>query len=167
MKFSFAIVALAFSLNLFARPVRGTYEVPVPEELKAFAQYPVKFKADNYEAIPQVLNFPLPQELTGIQQEIAISRIENTDTWSSADATATCAKVGRYFRCEIKFHNLLSDLKSLEAHLKNTYLNPVEFQARLEVAKVFLAGEAKKSFKSIQGEPFGILLYKLRGRDSE
>jgi hypothetical protein len=146
-----AIYFSSFSL-LAARPVRGIYQVPVADHLAAYANYPVKYKADDYQEIPSELTFQLPSPLVGEPTYIQISKVPNTvSEWQGAHASGSCSVEGRYFICRLAFKHLTFDNNKIDEAIRFNYASPEEISGRTEVAKVFSA------------EPIGVLVYKLRG----
>lgn len=149
------LVEVTPSLAYASRPVRGTYEVPVQNtELTSFASYPVKFKADNYQDVPTQIDFPLPEALVGETKIIQMSKsTENANVWTGENVLGVCSTIDRYFTCNVKFNNLNIDPNKVDAAVQSTYSTPNEVNNRIQVARIF------------DGEPIGILRYKLRGRD--
>jgi len=149
--------SMAFTLSLSvcaARPVRGTYEVPVTGDIQPHSTFQVKFKADNYDRNPVSIEFPLPLELTGNQEYIHLSQsTPNSTIWNGPKVDATCAKEGRWFVCQMKFHDLPIDLARSQEVIANRYTDPAQAEGILEVVKRF------------SGEGIGVLRYKLRGRE--
>ena len=152
MKFLFFL--LIISNISFARPIRGTYEVPISGELSKFASYDVKFKSNNYQTLPSTLSFPLPEELTGVPLSITMDRLGNSHVWKGENGEGTCAIEGRYLKCTMHFQDLSFDPVKLSAILTNSYPDSTERNAKALIAEKF------------QSEPVGILIYKLRGRDA-
>ena len=153
MKFFLAILFL--SQLSYARPIRGTYEVPVElAELKPFAKFPVKFKSSNYDGGFEQLTFPLPVELTGEVLEISMDKTPDTDRWLGPQVEANCSKKGRYFECQLRFKNLPYNLAGIRSLMEAKFPGDVNSQdLGQNVAEFFGA------------EPVGILRYKLRGRE--
>lgn len=154
------IVSLMFSINSnAARPIRGTYEVPVTEDLQSHATYPVKYKADNYGQDPNTLTFFLPSALVGTQKLVTLTRdLANgpqSTTWSGKNAQADCQNVERSFRCVVKFNDLAIIPEEVEAAVRAQFKLPEAIEGRIQVARVF------------EGEPIGIINYKLRGGDHQ
>lgn len=156
-RLSISVAFLLSASSAFAsRPIRGVYEVPVGEDLKSFAEYPVKFKSDNYEASPNELNFPLPAALTGQEQMIHLSRLtETSSVWKGPLAEADCHLIGRIFTCRVVFQGLPIDPVKMEEVIRQEYPEPVVAEGKLKVAMAF------------GGEPIGIIKYKLRGREEK
>lgn len=145
--------------NAFARPIRGEYVVPVSEEnknLEPFATYTVKYKADNYDANPNTLNFPLPATLVGEQKIITMNKIADTDNQWTGDniETATCQTTTGELACTIKFKNLNIDPVKVENQVNQSY-SAAEAPMRSKVALLF--GDS----------PIGIIKYKLRGHGQD
>lgn len=136
-----------------ARPIRGTYQVPVADELKAFADYPVKFKADNYQDIPTTISFPMPSALLGEETIFTMSKVSDQSTeWAGENIKGNCETLGRYFKCTVQFGSLTVDPKKLETSINQQYTTSEEIAGRKMVALSFGA------------EPIGILIYKMRGK---
>lgn len=158
-KISFFLLACFLIIGFSAkaeRPIRGTYEVPVTDELKSFASYPVKFKADTYQENPNQIDFPLPAALVGEETLVKMTRTDSTsDTWSGPNVLGQCQMIERYFTCKVKFNNLQIDTNKVEAVVSAQFPDATQTQGRLAVASLF------------HGEPIGILRYKLRGRESK
>lgn len=138
------------------RPVRGVYEVPVPENLKEFATYPVKYKSDSYQANPinpDKVTFHLPATLVGEETVITMTKLEDQEgLWSGPNANADCATVGRNFKCTVIFNDLKMDPIKQEIAIRENFQTEAEIAGRMQVARHF------------SGEPIGIISYKLRGR---
>lgn len=150
--FLFLIAILFVSIEIHAaRPIRGIYQVPTTSDLAAYSQYPVKFKSEAYEGITSKIDFPLPQDLTGVPQTITITK-NNDGSWSGPQTEGNCQVIDRHFQCTMKFHNLVFDETQATKFIQEKY-SPSEVQGRMEV------------FRRFSGEPIGILKYKLRGRD--
>lgn len=139
-------------LTALARPVRGTYEVPAPEELRAFSTFAVKFKANEYDNGERALTFPLPEELTGSPLSLSMKET-SSGNWEGDNVSANCAQTGRIFECKMTFENLPIDSAQVENVLKTKYPLEADLQRALELAERFKA------------EPAGILRYRLRGRE--
>ena len=138
---------------LGARPIRGFYEVPTSEEFKHIARLPVKFKSDNYEELKTKIEFPLPQELTGVPQTVLMEKGEG-NSWSGPLVNGECETQGRFFICHMKFQNLNFSLDDAEAYITSKYPK-AEIKNRLSLAREF------------SGEPIGILTYKLSGKNAK
>jgi hypothetical protein len=143
-----------------ARPVRGYYEVPVSSsELSAFAKFPVKFKADNYEAFPNVIEFPMPQELTGNLETVRLEKVSPvSNVWQGPKGAGNCEIMDKYFSCRIEFSALPIDSVKAAEVIQQKFTDPLEMQGKLSVSEQF--GD----------QPIGIIKYKLsgsqrRGRD--
>lgn len=150
----FLILACLLPLTVLARPVRGTYEVPAPEELKPFATFPVKFKSEEYDNGERAITFPLPAQLTG--ETLNLSMAETSPgIWTGDNITANCAQSGRFFECKMTFQNLPIDSAKVEEVLRQNYPLEADLRQAIELADRFKA------------EPAGILRYKLRGRDQQ
>ncbi len=145
------IVFISFFISLSAhaqRPIRGLYQVPVSENLKPFANYPVKFKSDTYENTPNKITFPLPAELVGDSTMVEISKTPD-GTWMGPNAQGSCQYGERYIKCNLKFNDLTIDSVRVETAVRQRF--PAEqVQGRLSVAEKF------------SGEPIGIIIYRLR-----
>jgi hypothetical protein len=136
-----------------ARPMRGTYEIPVQDPaLEPYAKFPVKFKSEQYESDPNSLEFPLPEELVGTPTTI---RMEKTDpatgTFVGEGAEGGCERSGRMLICRMAFSGLPFDPAASDALI----------DARFGVAE---AGFRKKVAEVFRSQPIGILKYRLRGR---
>jgi hypothetical protein len=139
---------------LAARPIRGSYDVPVSDELRTFASFDVKFKSEEYERDPVQITFPLPVELTGIQNSISMKK-SATDprVWSGPLVDATCDKEGRYFVCQMQFSGLKLDELRAQELITRRNPDPAVADGIIQVSRRF------------GGEGIGILRYKLRGGD--
>lgn len=151
------ITLLIFSLSVVAgRPVRGTYEVPVSPELQQYSSFAVKFKSREYERNPVSITFPLPQELTGVQNFITMKKSDtDANQWSGKKVQAHCSTQDRYFVCQMKFSNLETDLVQATDIIRQNNPDPIHAEAIMEVVKKF------------SSEGIGVLKYKLRGRDRD
>jgi hypothetical protein len=153
-------IAFFFYTNLFItvdaladRPIRGHYEVPTTPELKYVSRIPVKFKVDNYSEQNTRIEFPLPQELTGIPETISMQKFsENSNVWTGPKVNGECQVQERNFVCKMKFKNLNHSTIEAEKYILENYPQS-ELVDRLNLANRF------------GGEPIGILSYKMRGRD--
>ena len=134
-----------------ARPIRGFYEVPTSSELSDVARIPVKFKSQSYAELETKIEFPLPLELTGVQQLILIEKESpNTNTWIGSQVNGECQKKDRYFVCNMKFKNLTCSTEKAALFIQENYPS-AQFNSRVMLSQQFC------------GEPIGILTYKLRG----
>ena len=147
-----SVLYLLSSLALANRPVRGIYEVPVTENLKAYASYPVKFNSDNYQEEPSTITFPMPSALMGEETLITMSKVAGSETsWSGENVSGDCLTIDRYFKCTVKFNNIEIDQAKLAASIDQQYTTPQERLGRTQVAMSF------------RDEPIGIIIYKMRG----
>ncbi len=159
MRFLLTLISSLFFLASFAhanRPIRGTYEVPVKNgELAPYSIYDVKFKADTYEDNPEKIDFPMPATLVGVPKSIEMNKSSglNGDVWVGPNVQGLCKTVGRYFTCNVRFSDLQIDSARVDMAIRSSYTNPEEIANRTLVARAF------------EGEPIGIIRYKLRGRD--
>lgn len=133
------------------RPIRGTYTVPTSNvELAPSAVFPVRFRSDNYFANPTQIAFPLPAELTGTAQTIALQKQED-GTWAGDQVQGNCSQTRRNFTCNLAFKNLPFDPQAVDTLIQSKYLDPIEAARRRQVSTLF------------QGEPIGVINYELRG----
>jgi hypothetical protein len=151
----FIFLFLVFPVIALARPVRGTYEVPAPEEFKPYASFAVRFKSEEYDSGQRALTFPLPKELTGQQLSLAMAESGTPGRWTGDNVEADCQKIGRYFECRMSFSNLAINTEAVVEVLKQKYPLEADLARALELAERFKA------------EPAGILRYRLRGGDRE
>ncbi len=141
------------SVSYAERPIRGTYEVPVSDNLKSYASYPVKFKSNNYQETPSTISFPMPSTLMGEETLVTMSKVEGQDTaWAGENVNGDCITIDRYFKCTVKFNNIAIDEEKLNTSIQQQYKTPEEKIGRTQVAMFF------------RDEPIGILIYKMRGR---
>ena len=137
---------------LAERPIRGTYEVPTDENLKSFARYPIKFKADIYQKTPTEIKFPMPLMLVGEEKIFTMSQLENQgDQWEGPNVKGNCQTIERYFKCSVRFNDLAIDPVKVANSIQNSGLPPKEIDGKLQVARHF------------ESEPIGILIYRMRG----
>ncbi len=149
----FLFVSVTIPVAHAARPIRGSYEVPVSADLKSFATYPVKFEADNYQQDPNTIVFPMPSTLIGVEQNVKMSKVPGqTTAWEGPNVDGNCETIGRYFKCTIAFKALAIDQTKVEAAIRSTYQSDQEIAGRLRVADSF------------GSEPIGIITYKMRGK---
>jgi len=155
----FLIILSILSINFVTiiahskRPIRGFYEVPVSNELKPYAIYPIKFKADTYETNPDEIVFPLPAELVGEEFYVKMAKVEDSENlWAGPNVEGSCSIINREFKCKVKFNNLIINQSQVEQVIKNTYQNQSEVGGRLQVAQLFGT------------EPIGYITYRLRGK---
>jgi hypothetical protein len=139
-----------------ARPMRGTYSIPVQDPaLEPYSEFPVKFKADHYEAEPEVLEFPLPVELVGAATMIRLERLDPAaGTFIGEGAEGRCERSGRMLICHMAFSGLSFDSAGSDAAI-DAQFGGVEASSRKQVAAVF------------RSQPIGILKYRLRGRSHD
>ena len=146
--------AFASNGDLSGRPVRGIYSVPVSEELRNFASYPVRYKADSYKSNPDEMSFPLPAALVGEELTVTMSRIAGSQNeFVGTNVNGDCQTVDSNLICNVKFANLNIDPLKVEAAIRSQFKTDLEINGRLAVARSF--GEF----------PGGVLSYRLRGRD--
>jgi hypothetical protein len=149
-------VAGVHSVAVASRPIRGFYEVPVSDEMKPYARYPIKFKADKYQVEPNKISFPLPEALVGHPMQIEMSRVNvNSNEWQGVNVDGTCTQESRYLVCKVRFKDLKIDSEGVKAIVDAKYVKAEEIDGRMAVAKTFST------------EPIGILNYKLRGGSAE
>lgn len=163
MKFSTSIQSQASLLAVFIiglgavmahaeRPIRGTYQVPVREDLQQFANYPVKYKMDAYQQSPSEMTFPLPTALTGEPVMISMTKEpDQSNQWIGPQVSGNCEQIDRSMKCMVKFNDLQIDPVKAEAAIRAQFKES-EIAGRLQVALKFMS------------EPIGILTYKLRGQ---
>ena len=147
------ILTLLASFQLQARPVRGVYIVPAPEDLSKFAKFPVKFKSEAYENQSKKLTFPLPAELTGNILSLTMEETAQPGVWKGPNVDGVCQNTGRFFECKMAFNDLEIDDSKVEVVLKNKHPLEADLARALELADRF------------KGEPAGILRYRLRGSE--
>lgn len=139
--------------ELSGRPIRGVYEVPVAENLKEFASYPVKYKTEGYQADQNKLAFYLPATLVGEEKMIVMTKVVDQEgKWNGPNANAHCQTIGRNFKCTVLFNDLEIDPIKQEIAIRENFQTEAEITGRLQVASHF------------SSEPIGIISYKLRGR---
>lgn len=147
----FIVSLIALSANA-ARPVRGYYQVPIEGDLKAYATYPVQYKADTYKTNPNEISFPLPATLVGTETIVTMSKVAGQETaWAGSNVNGHCETIDRDFTCTVKFNDLQIDPKAVEAAVNSSFKTPEEVAGRIQVASHF------------SSEPLGIIVYKLRG----
>ncbi len=148
-------LSLLFSSFVDARPVRGVYEVPVTnKELVEYASYPLKYESDEYGNFPKKMEFRLPAVLVGEETVVTMEKSDqSSDVWGGPNVNGECKKQGRYFICNVKFNGLKIDAQNALTAIKATYPTTNEIEGRFAVAQFF------------EGEPIGIIRYRLRGRD--
>ena len=133
-----------------ASPETGLYQVPVADELKAFADFQVNFVSSKPAENPTTLRFQLPKELIGTAGYYTIRKLsETSNRWSGPNASGTCDQREHVIRCTLRFHDLVMDLSEVEKAINAMPKSPGEKMNRLQVATSFMA------------EPIGILTYQL------
>lgn len=151
--FTFFVFCFTASFANAERPIRGVYQVPVADELKVFADYPVKFKSDNYQESPTTISFPMPSALLGEETIFTMSKLNDQNTeWAGPNIKGNCETVGRYFKCSVQFDAIAVDQTKLEASIIQQFPSKEESAGRMQVARAF------------GGEPIGVLIYKMRGK---
>lgn len=135
--------ALAFTMS---------YEVPVPSELTAFAQYELQGKITVNSNGLRVIEYSLPDVLTGSGYSPIIlteKRIVGDEILFKGElGKANCKEVDANFDCHVEYEDLLIDMAKVESAINQRFTDPLEISSRLEVAKIF------------SGEPVGILKIK-------
>lgn len=154
--FGVFLAALLTQISLAsARPIRGFYEVPVKDpSLRQYAVYPVRYQPDMYEDVPTKMEFPLPAVLVGEQTFVQMEKVSQTsNTWTGPNVRGECKKEDRYFVCAVKFNDLNINPQKVISEIDANYSLPEEVTGRTAVAQFF------------EGQPIGIIRYRLRGRD--
>lgn len=152
MKF-IILASLLMTFYAEARPVRGTYEVPAPQDLRNFSSFPVKFKSEEYDNGQRALTFPLPAELTGKVVSLFMAETDVPGVWKGPQVDGNCKKIGRIFECSMTFKDIEIDDAIVESVLTAKHPLEADLQRALELAGRFKA------------EPAGILRYRLRGNE--
>lgn len=147
------LAVLMTSLYAEARPVRGTYEVPAPADLRNFSSFPVKFKSEEYDNGQKAITFPLPVELTGKALSLSMAETNEPGVWKGPQVDGNCKKIGRIFECSMTFTDLEIDDAAVAEVLTKKHPLEADLQRALELSGRFKA------------EPAGILRYRLRGRE--
>lgn len=132
---------------LAADGVSGEYLVPVPEELREFANFSVEPTLDN-DRSPRSIRFALPAELIGEATTIELRR-QRDGSFSGPKADARCTRDEFDFSCETRFKNLDIDLDKAATAIATKFDDPREIDGRIQVARIFST------------EPLGILSYRL------
>jgi len=148
LKVTLSIVFLgSVSLCAFAQET-GHYQVPVSDQLKAFADFQMKSVSLWPNKNPKSLRFQLPKELVGTASYYTILKLsESSNHWSGPNASGTCDQSKHSIRCNLSFHDLLIDQTEVEKAINATSNTPLEKMNRLQVAAIFKA------------EPIGTLDY--------
>jgi hypothetical protein len=116
----------------------GVYSVPVPPELEPYASYPVDDITLCWTGSAVQLGYSLPALLVGKKQRVSFTGSYDEPSGdfvlASDDGTATCTPADVWSCAEI-FTGIEVDLEEVAEEVED--LDPVEAQARLEVAKRF------------------------------
>jgi hypothetical protein len=131
-------------------PSEPSYEVPVPDELMAFARYAVGTVKWVVKKDERRLEYTLPDELIGKRQPIELVGPETaSQTWSLRGATfgtAECTQLQSQIECREQLDGLAIDVGAVESRVNAGQLPP----ERLRVTRVF------------QGDPIGILRFTVK-----
>lgn len=123
MKSIFCIIALLFcSLSVAQKNPKAVYTVPVPEELEAFAEFPIEM-AGAYSTGANFISYNLPLKLTG-QPAVNVTLYRNAinkNIWEGENFRAACVEEGKFINCELY---LLNKNLIAKASLK-TYLEKI------------------------------------------
>ena len=126
----------------------ATYEVPVAAELMSFATYDVSHVKWEVKKGARVLEYNLPDDLTGASNKVQLSGPDTTDNWelSGAAGDASCKTEAGQIRCHESLPGITVDVGAIELRVSMGQLA----QEKLAVTKVF------------QGDPLGILQFTPR-----
>jgi hypothetical protein len=138
MKFIF--FTLLFNCTAFAQSY-GTYHVPVPAELSQFANFEVSDAEIQIANNKINLSYRLPTELVGpIENKVILSgriRERRILKLRGPNSKATCINSETQLECKVSYPDLVIDSAAVEAHLRETILDPAELMGRLQVANSF------------------------------
>lgn len=147
---SICLIFLITMTNAFA--LEMSYQVPVAEELKSFADFKITGKTTINAQGLRVIDYKLPEELTGSGYGSIVlteKRVHSLDTIFKGDlGKALCKEEQGELNCHVEYEDLNIDMTAVESFINTKFQDPTERMNRLEVAKIF------------SGEPVGILLIK-------
>lgn len=133
--FLFAGAAQAYSFSL--AEYKGEYEVPVREELRPFAIYPMEAVTVKYDGDGINISYEMPVTLTGAVNRVEMRGIEAWDgslSFSGPLGTAVCA-APRGESCRMSFRGLAINLDLAAQALDLAGASPEEKFARLEITR--------------------------------
>lgn len=136
------IATLLACVPAFAEP---SYQVPVPDDLKEYAQYPIK----DVQVTPTSVSYTLPLELTGTPNKIVLeakgTAADGSYTrFEGPKGVANCNDVA----CNVRYRNLELDPTGVRQNLLNEGFQGKDLTKRLQV------------FAAFSGDPAGIIRLK-------
>ncbi|MGZ3693702.1 MAG: hypothetical protein ACXWQO_05850 [Bdellovibrionota bacterium] len=123
---------------------RALYEVPVPQEMKAFSKYEISYFGKKVSGDTLELTYQLPLELTGISQWVSFSgkiiHGKEPATLSGPNGEMNCASNTEALRgdtCAVKYHDIKVDLNAVAQRLKIARISPEMREGKLRIAAMF------------------------------
>lgn len=114
-----------------------TYSVPVDEDLKPFAMFPMQFKSRLRDGRLEV-EYTLPLELTG--HEISVQAKSVDDKLSSLSGPQ-CLMNCRDGDCAVNYQHLGIDPNVVKSYLASHGFSDPEIQSRMKVLGRFMGGD--------------------------
>lgn len=119
------------------KELKAVYEVPVKEELKAYARFPVVARTRVNQGIREY-QYDLPKPLTGQAVSFSVQGSSDEGAHLRGDlGEMVCQQAS----CTVRLPDLRLDPQQVEAYLRAQNYNAQEMSARLEVAHVFATSD--------------------------
>jgi len=131
--------------------VRGTYEVPVPEELREFARYELDDLRVRLKGNALEIRYELPLALTGVKNRLEfLAPIENGVAHTKNSSGEIRCQIAER-TCRMKYQYISVSLSRVESILKAVPLPEPVIAARLKVSARFGGDmEGKLSFTGLE-----------------
>lgn len=129
-----------FSLASAHEYTPATYEVPVPEELAAYATYELPhFEMESYGNGKVKVSYRLPTLLTGNEHKVKFYGTMKADGTAELEGNGkmTCFSKETGNECHVKYENLDVNLDAVRAELKQTNLPQDAQEKKLAVSTLF------------------------------
>jgi len=153
MKRSILLILVLFvSYSLSAKSIKGIgkdtfytaqYEVPVDNQsLKQSALFSFKVKERKLSSGQVKLNYDLPMELIGVEQDIALIGNKNDpSTFKGPDTVSNCVKGAELqIVCLMQYKLVQGTELDVVEYLQTQNLTPQQFADKLAVSKLFRCG---------------------------
>lgn len=132
MKALFLVALLPFAA-LAAGERAATYEVPVREELKAYATFPMDPVRVTINGGEMSVRYEMPLSLTGVKSEQEFRGLLGKERTELRSAQGTMACIASENACRVKYSYLQIDERSAEAELVRLGFIGPELESKLMV----------------------------------
>ena len=140
------------------RSEQASYRVPVPQELAAWATYPIDRVEIEQDDRRIEIRYEFPRWLNGVGADIVLEAANAADS-TSFDVTAselgsgTCTRAGARFECSEFLPGIAVDRGMARKHMLESNLAGGEIEQRLRVTDLFAT------------DPIGVLEFELHSQE--